>query len=57
MGVVRRDGRLRAALSIGGEIVLLAPGEAAGGVTVLAVLEDGVRLRGPDGREEVIAQP
>ncbi len=56
VGVVRRDGRLRAALSIGGEIVLLAPGETAGGVTVLAVQEDGVRLRGPDGRDEVIPQ-
>jgi hypothetical protein len=56
VGVVQRDGRLRAALSIGGEIVLLAPGETAGGVTVLAVQEDGVRLRGPDGRDEVIPQ-
>jgi hypothetical protein len=56
VGVVARGGRLRAALSIGGEIVLLAPGETAGGVTVLAVHEDGVRLRGPDGRDEVIPQ-
>jgi hypothetical protein len=56
VGVVKRDGRLRAALSIGGEIVLLAAGESAGGVTVLAVQEDGVRLRGPDGRDEVVPQ-
>jgi hypothetical protein len=57
VGVVRRDGRLCAALAIGGEVVLLAPGESAGGVTVLAVQEDGVRLRGPDGRDEVVALP
>jgi hypothetical protein len=57
VGVVKRDGRLCAALSIGGEVVLLAPGESAGGVTVLAVQEDGVRVRGPDGRDEVVSQP
>jgi hypothetical protein len=57
VGVVRREGRLVAALAIGGEVVLLAPGESAGGVTVLAVLEDGIRLRGPDGRDEVVPQP
>jgi hypothetical protein len=57
VGVVARDGRLCAALSIAGDVVLLAPGESSGGVTVLAVQEDGVRLRGPDGREEVVTQP
>jgi hypothetical protein len=57
VGVVTRDGRLCAALSIGGEVVLLAPGESFGGVTVLAVHDDGVRLRSPDGRDEVVAQP
>ncbi len=57
VGVVRRDGRLCAALAIGGDVVLLAPGESSGGVTVLAVQEDGVRLRGPDGRDEVLALP
>jgi hypothetical protein len=57
VGVVTREGRLCAALSIGGDVVLLAPGESAGGITVLAVHEDGVRLRGPDGRDEVVAQP
>jgi len=57
VGVVRREGRLRAAISLGGEVVLLAPGESAGGVTVLAVQEDGVRLRGPDGREQVLPLP
>jgi hypothetical protein len=57
VGVVNRDGRLCAALSIGGEVVLLAPGESADGVTVLAVQEDGVRVRGPDGRDEVVSQP
>jgi hypothetical protein len=57
VGVVTRDGRLCAALSIGGDVVLLFPGESSGGVTVLAVQEDGVRLRGPDGREEVVTHP
>lgn len=57
VGVIRRDGRLCAALAIGGDVVLLAPGESSGGVTVLAVQEDGVRLRGPDGRDEVVALP
>ena len=57
VGIVTRDGRLCAALSIGGEVVLLAPGESAGGVTVLAVQEDGVRLRSPDGRDEVLPLP
>ncbi len=57
VGVVSRDGRLCAALAIGGEVVLLAPGESAGGVTVLAVHEDGIRLRGPDGRDEVVPLP
>jgi hypothetical protein len=57
VGVLEREGRLCAALSIGGEVVLLAPGESSGGVTVLAVQEDGIRVRGPDGRDEVVAQP
>jgi hypothetical protein len=57
VGVVRREGRLRAAISLGGEVVLLAPGESAGGVTILAVHDDGVRLRGPDGLEQVLPIP
>jgi hypothetical protein len=57
VGIVTRDGRLCAALSIAGDVVLLGPGESSGGVTVLAVQEDGVRLRGPDGREEVVTHP
>ncbi len=57
VGVVIRDGRLCAALAIAGDVVLLAPGESAGGITVLAVQEDGIRLRGPDGRDEVVSPP
>jgi hypothetical protein len=57
VGVVRREGRLRAAISLAGEVVLLLPGESAGGVTILAVHDDGVRLRGPDGLEQVLPIP
>lgn len=50
VGLVNRGGRLHAALALGGEVVLVAPGESAGGYVVEAIDEDdGVRLRGPDG--------
>jgi hypothetical protein len=57
VGLVRRAGRLVAALAIDGEVVLLAPGESASGYTLLAVGEEGIRLRGPDGHEEALALP
>jgi hypothetical protein len=56
IGFVRRGGALVAALSVAGEVVLAAAGEAAGGFTVLSVDEEaGVRLRAPDGREFALA--
>jgi len=57
VGLVRRPGGLRAAVAIGGEVVVLQPGESAGGWTLLALDEDGARLRGPDGREEALTLP
>jgi hypothetical protein len=56
VGLVNRGGRLRAALFILGEVVVLAPGEEAEGYRVLSVDPDrGVRLRGPDGTERALA--
>ena len=50
VGLLRRGGRLRAALAIVGETVVLAPGESSGGYSVVSIDEDeGVTLRTPDG--------
>jgi hypothetical protein len=49
VGLVRRAGTLRAALFIHGETVVAGAGETAGDYRVIAVDEDGVRLRAPDG--------
>jgi hypothetical protein len=57
VGLVSRGGRTLAALFADGEVVLAGPGEAAAGVTVLAVDGDGVRIRRADGSEEVLALP
>lgn len=57
VGLVRRGSRLVAALAIDGEVMLLGPGESAGGYTILAVGDEDIRLRGPDGREETLALP
>jgi len=57
VGLVRRQGRLLAAFAIGGDVVLAGPGEAAGELTVLAVSEDGVRIRRRDGSEELLPLP
>lgn len=57
VGFVRRAGRLLAALSIRGEVVLLGEGEEAEGHLVLSLDEDqGVRVRGPGG-EEIVLEP
>lgn len=56
VGLVNRGGKLRAALSILGEVVVLGPGEEAEGYRVLSIDSDrGVRLRGPDGTERALA--
>lgn len=49
VGLVRRGGTLRAALQVHGEPAVVGMGEAAGGYTVIAIDEDGVRLRAADG--------
>lgn len=50
VGLLRRGGRLRAALSLGGEVVIVGHGERAGQYSVLSIDDDrGVRLSGPDG--------
>ena len=58
VGVVRRGGEVRAALSVLGEVVILAPGETSSGYTLLAIDEDlGARLRGPSGTEVTAPAP
>ncbi len=55
-GFVRKGGKVRAALFVRGEMVLLGIGEASNGFTLLAADEDsGVRLRDPQGAELVLA--
>jgi len=49
VGLVRRAGTLKAALQVHGETMVVGPGEAAGDYRVVAIDEDGVRLRAPDG--------
>jgi hypothetical protein len=58
VGLVQRGGQVRAALSIHGEVVILAAGEEAEGYRVLAVEREGaVRLRRPDGSEATFVRP
>ncbi len=57
VGLVRRAGRLMAALSVDGEVELAGPGDSAAGVTVLSVGEEGVRVRCADGSEQTLALP
>ncbi len=57
VGLVSRGGRMVAALAGDGEVVLAGPGETAAGVTVLAVDEEGVRIRRADGSEETLVLP
>ncbi len=57
VGLVSRGGRMVAALAADGEVVLAGPGETAAGVTVLAVDDEGVRIRRADGTEEMLVLP
>lgn len=58
VGLVRRGDRLRAALWIAGEVVVLAAGEEAEGYHLLSVSEDqGVRLRAPSGEDLTLPPP
>lgn len=52
VGLVRKGGALKAAVSMWGETVVLGAGEESRGYKVLSIDdESGVRLRGPDGSE------
>ena len=57
IGLVRQPGGQRVAIAVLGEIALLRPGESAGGYTLVALDDAGVRLRGPDGQEERLDFP
>ena len=57
VGLVSRGGRRVAALAVEGEVLLAGPGETAAGVTVLAVDDEGVRIRRADGSEERLELP
>jgi hypothetical protein len=57
VGLVRRGGRLLAALAVDGTVLLLGPGESASGLTVVSVEEDRVRLRRSDGEEQTLTPP
>jgi hypothetical protein len=57
VGLVSRGGRTLAALAADGEVVLAGVGETAAGVTVLAVDDEGVRIRRADGSEETLVLP
>ena len=58
VGLVRRGGRLVAAFAApDGEVELAGPGEAAGGVVVVAIGDDSVRVRRPDGSEATLPLP
>lgn len=55
VGLVLREGRVRAVLALAGEVLVAGPGEQVGGYAVVAIEgEDGVRVRTPDGREIVL---
>ena len=55
VGVLRRGGRLVAALAVDGDVVLVAPGQSAAGAIVLSVDEESVRVRLADGSERTLA--
>ena len=54
LGLVRRGGGLKAALSISGDVSLVAPGEEVAGYVLLSIDEDTVRVRRPGGGEAVL---
>ena len=49
VGLVRRAGVIKAALQVHGETMVVGAGDAAGDYRVLAIDDDGVRLRAADG--------
>lgn len=58
VGLVRRTQGLRAAVATSSGVVLVGPGDAVSGYTVLGLDEErGLRLRGPDGAEVWLEAP
>lgn len=57
VGLLRRSGRLVAALAEGGEVEIAGPGDTAVGVTVVSIGEDHVRIRRADGCETTLVLP
>jgi hypothetical protein len=58
VGLVRRGGAWRAALSIHDDVVVLGIGESSGGYELLAVDEaEGVTVRDPQGQERRLPVP
>jgi hypothetical protein len=57
VGLVRRQGKLLAAFSLEGEVVLAGPGDDVAGVTLIEVGEEGVRIRRRDGSEGRLSLP
>ncbi len=57
VGLVWRSGRLLAALAVDGEVVLAGAGDLAGGVTVVSVDDESVRIRRADGSETTLGLP
>jgi hypothetical protein len=56
VGLVRRPEGLRAAVATPSGVVIIGPGDVVLGYTVLSLDEDrGLRLRAPDGTEQVLA--
>ena len=55
VGLVRGGGTLKAALQVHGDSMTVGLGEAAGGYTVVAIDDDGVKLRAADGTTLTLA--
>ena len=55
VGLVRQAGTLKAALSVGGQVAVVAVGESHLGFRVVTIDADrGVRVEGPDGFDAVL---
>jgi hypothetical protein len=57
VGLMEKGGRPVVALAVDGEVVVLGEGESSGDVTVIAVADEAVSLRGPEGHEETLVLP
>lgn len=57
VGFVERSGRLVAAVSLDGEVMLLDEGQSVRGFTVVDIEDETLRLRDPDGNVESLRLP